>query len=110
MMMIFRRYCRAVLALFLLTSLTNEVTSQVVDRRDIGDLVFSSQASTSYCSGLGGYCDWSTGSCDSCICNFRWTYSSLSQRCEEYYTGELFHRRLLILPINRFVARIELAS
>ena len=105
-MMRFRRYCRAALAFFLLTSLTNEVTSQVVDRRDTGDLVFSSRASTSYCSGLGGYCDWSTGSCDSCICNFRRTYSSLSQRCEEYYTGE-FSSKIVDSAHNRFVARTQ---
>ena len=58
-----------------------------VVRRDEGDIVYTSQASVSYCSGIGGYC--SNVNCnEACNCNFRRTYSSMTGRCEEYYTGE----------------------
>ena len=83
------------LGFYFLVFALNEGVGQIVDRRDIGDVVFTSQASTSHCSSIGGYCDWSSGSCDSCFCNFRQTYSSLSQRCEEYYTGKFFQQMVL---------------
>jgi hypothetical protein len=56
-----------------------------VVRRDEGDIVYTSQSSVNYCSGIGGYC--SSPACDeACNCNFRRTYSSMTGRCEEYYT------------------------